>query len=545
MATLDVASDVDIIFTPEQLFSFSRKFYPLEFSLVVTNPSVAFCVRKDLLHRLDRRLVEAITSPEQVVFSNDAFFVACRDPSKAIKWHYYEESRYRDFMNKRESMLANAQGRNATPYWRVDRGTEQFRVLIVGATNMGNIGDDMIAKCIGSWMREIRPDCTLHFSDFRISRPDLADFDLIVVGGGGIVYVSQFGQNETDNLANYFKIPIWAREFAIPCIVLGVGVQGHRDQFSRDPLVKQFLTRSLRSASDIIVRDQSSRDVLGELSGYSISVLPDVAFSVGLQHSHYREARPTGSASSVTFIGEVVAGRVAFFATVLEKAPQDIAKVLYGVTVSYFVMSNDDIAHRDRLLQLLTPQGITCTVVDLRKLSTLEVLETFRSVSTVVTARLHGLVMAILAGTPALSVDLSIGKQSALISDFFPSAAGSVVQEACSRERILEKLSLLIAKPYLFSPDVVDIEAVINGTRAYTEKLRKWMFKSAGLGSDFACKASGQLSSPRDDAVSPEIQEPFDDPTPGHRITADVPRMAQIQTRLSAQESNHRLKKVR
>ena len=246
MATLDLVSDVDIVFTPEQLFPYSPKFYPLEFSLCVSNPAVAFCARKDLLHRLDRPLIEAISSPDQIVYSNDAFFVACLNPPEKIGWPYYEERRYRDYMDKRASVLANAQGRNSTPYWRVDKGTGDFKVLIVGATNMGNVGDDLIAPSIGDWVHEIKPDCGLYFSDFRVSRPDLADFDLVIVGGGGIVYVSQFGQNETDNLANYFKIPLWARELLIPCVVLGVGVQGRRDQFFRDPFVQQFLSRSLQ-----------------------------------------------------------------------------------------------------------------------------------------------------------------------------------------------------------------------------------------------------------------------------------------------------------
>ena len=242
MATLDLVPDADVIFTPEQLFPFSRKFYPLEFSLVVSNPKVAFCARKDLLHRLDRRLVEAIATPEQITYSNDAFFVACLSPPRTFRG-LYEERRYRDYMGKRASVLANAQGRNSTPYWRIDKGAGNFKALVVGATNMGNVGDDIIAGSIGSWLREAKADCSVFYSDFRVSRADLADFDLVIVGGGGIVYASQFGQNETDNLANYFKIPLWTKELSIACIVLGVGVQGRREQFFGDPLVRQFLER--------------------------------------------------------------------------------------------------------------------------------------------------------------------------------------------------------------------------------------------------------------------------------------------------------------
>ncbi len=475
MATLDLLSGVDIVFTPEQLFPYSRKFYPMEFSLVVSTPAVAFCARKDLLHRLDRRLVEAIAAPEQVIYSNDAFFVACLIPPKSVKWPYFEERRYRDYMDKRESVLANAQGRNSTPYWRVEEGNGNCKALVVGATNMGNVGDDLIAVSVGGWLREVKPDCTVYYSDFRVSRPDLADFDLVIVGGGGIVYVSQFGQNETDNLANYFKIPLWAEELSIPCLVLGVGVQGRREQFFRDPVVRKFLNRSLLAASEIVVRDKSSSEVLGELTGLAIGVLPDLAFTMAAQYPHFRSARAPGAAKSVAFVGEVLAGRVAFFGRLLEREAQDIYAGLAGVELRYFLMSNDDLPHRDRLLQLSAAHGKACTVHDLRALSMREVLDAFREVSGVVTARFHGLLLSIIAGTPVLSVDLSFGKQSVLIRDDFPSMANNLIDETSSTDSILERLRTLVENPSLFLADVAEIESVTSATRGYADILVKWM----------------------------------------------------------------------
>ncbi len=475
MATLDVVPDVDIVFTPKLLFPYSRKFYPLEFSLIVSNPAVAFCARKDVLHRLDRRLIEAISSPEQILYSNDAFFVACLNPPQKISWPYYEEQRYRDYMDKRASVLANAQGRNSTPYWLVDNDAGDFKVLIVGATNMGNVGDDLIAASIGGWVREIKPECGLYFSDFRVSRSDLADFDLVIVGGGGIVYVSQFGQNETDNLANYFKIPLWARELSIPCVVLGVGVQGRREQFFRDPLVKRFLSRSLQAASEIVVRDTSSRDVLGELTTQAITVLPDLAFSIASKYPYFRNPRPGTAAESIAFVGEVVGDRLAFFGRLLEDEMREILRNLSAVELRYFLMSNDDLPHRDRLVQLLASQGRGCKVHDLRGAKMPEAVEAFRGVSGVVTARFHGLVLSIIAGTPALSIDLSFGKQSVLIREDFPSMANNLIDETCPANAIAEKLRALAENPSSLMTEIAEIEAVSVATHGYADKLEKWI----------------------------------------------------------------------
>ena len=73
MAAMDLLPFVDAIYAPSELFPFSRKFLPLEFSLLRKSTKVGFCVQKDALHRLDTGLLVAVSEPEQSVFSNEVF----------------------------------------------------------------------------------------------------------------------------------------------------------------------------------------------------------------------------------------------------------------------------------------------------------------------------------------------------------------------------------------------------------------------------------------------------------------------------------------
>ena len=339
---------------------------------------------------------------------------------------------------------------------------------------MGNVGDDLIATAIGDWVRQVKDDCTLTFCDFRITRPDLADFDFVIVGGGGIVYSGQFGQNETDNLANYFKIPLWARERGIPCVVLGVGVQGRPDQFSRDPLVRQFLSHSLLATSGIVVRDSPSKEVLGDLSGREITVLPDLALSFVSKHTHHRSERAGGRAKAIASIGPVFSAS-AFFRRPLEESAAEILMSLGVVDVRYFVMSNDDLPHRDRLLELLAASQMTCTVVDLRKLPMDQALAAFLEVSA---SLRHACMGEYSRSSQAFRLCRSTGvtgKQAALIKDFLPSMANSVIDEKTPLDEVLEKLRSFVTQPCAFLPTIAEVEAIGAATQGYAELLGVWL----------------------------------------------------------------------
>lgn len=479
LTSLDLLPFVDIVFTPKAFFPYSRKFYPLEFSAVATGLSVGFCVKKDEMHRIDPKLLEAIDSPDQVVYSNDVFVVGCTNPTKSLQWYYFEERRYAEYKLLRESALVGVMGRNTTRYWRIDKGSGEHKVLVVGATNMGNIGDDLIAAAIGGIIRKINTDSSLYFSDFNVSRADLADFDLVIVGGGGIIYSSQFGMNETDNLSNYMKIPLWAKDLSIPCVIMGVSVQGRPGHLSRDPFVSNFLRQSLLSASAITVRDRLSADQLGEITGGQLTVLPDLVFSFATQYPFYKNLYERGCSRGIAFVGELFSTRLAFFNHILNGEAKQFFGIFGATDIRYCIMSNDDLSHKDRFVSLMASKGIECKVHDLRSSSVADVLNCFRGLSGIVTTRFHGLLLSIVAGCPALPIDLSFGKHAQLLSDYFPSIKSNLIDETNQTDQILTKLKALATQPVALLPCIVEIEKVSALTSEYTSVL-EGLLKSDG-----------------------------------------------------------------
>lgn len=471
-ASLDTLPFVDVFYSPERFFNYSRKFYPLEFSIVRSSNKVGFCVQKDLLHRIDCSLLEMVTEPRQVIFSNEVFIVVCLDAPTGIDWFYGQEQRYSEFCLLRESVIADSYGKNITPYWRVDKSFGEKKVLIVGATNMGNIGDDLLAAAIGANIRELDFNCSLYFSDFRVSKADLKCFDMIIVGGGGIIYSSQFGLNDTTNLSNYLKIPIWAAEFSIPCFLIGVGVQGRPGHLGRDPTVRNFLIKALCNTSTIAVRDSLSKSELEGLTGLDIVKLPDLMFAFGRQFSFFESRADRGSAKAVAFIGEIFASRISFFNRVLTQDISQFWQIFAGADLRYFVMSNDDIPHRDRFVHLAESAGLKCIVHDLRGLNIVEVLSVFRGMSAVVSTRFHGVIFSFLAGVPVISIDLSFGKHALLINDYINSAKDNLIDENCMLDDIYYKLDKLRNSPLEFLPDISELKSVIELTSSYLDILK-------------------------------------------------------------------------
>lgn len=467
MASMELLPFVDAIYAPAEFFPFSRKFLPLEFSTVRKSTNVGFCVQKDMLDRIDPGLLETVSSPEQLVFSNEVFIVGCTIPPKEVRCIFHENDRYREYLRLRDGALTGLCGRNRTPYWKIDRGAGDYKVLVVGATGMGNIGDDLIAISLGEHIRSARPECSIYFSDFRVSRSDLKDFDLIVVGGGGIVYVSLYGANDSDNLANYFKIPLWAKELSIPCLVLGVGVQGRRDQFSLNPIAAEFLGASLDAASAIVVRDQLTRLILAPLTKNEITVLPDPVISYADRFPYYEETYNNNS-PALAFIGEIFSDRLSFFNQPLRNYSESVIHVLEGRDINYFVMSNDDLPHKDKVVSFFSSKGVECHVHDLRKLALEQLIELFRRVSGVVTTRFHGLVLSIIAGCPVLSIDFSSGKHARLIMDYLPTMRRNLIDETLDSQQVLERLALLVSEPLSLVPASVEVRRIVNLTRQYT-----------------------------------------------------------------------------
>ena len=475
MATLELVPHVDWAFVPSRFFPFSDKFLPLEFSLVSGCGAVGFCVQKDKLWRLAEPVLRGCRSPYQIVYSNDVFFCGTTSPVTFPVYAQDMERRFAEFVELRESAYRGLMGRNSTRYWKISNTNGLRKVLVVGASNMGNIGDDLLAEAIGKLVESVCRDCVVHYANFEVSRADVSDFDLIVVGGGGIIYSNQFGANDTQNLANYLKLPIWADDAGVPCVLLGVGVQGRPRHIARDPMARAFATRSLSVASAVAVRDSASRNELGELAPVSVRLLPDLVFSLNAEKRTSGLEYQDRVRGMVAFVGEVFSERLKYFNNVLLSNPLAVISATGADRVYFAIMSNDDVPHAKRFEELMNSVGVVCEVKDLRTESFEGVLRFFGELSGVVTTRFHGLVMAAMSGTPVLSVDLSFGKHSLLVRDHLPSLKECVIDETFDRARIMDALANLAAFPGNHICCDSDLSAVYDQTTEYKRILSAYL----------------------------------------------------------------------
>jgi len=472
MASLDILHFLDVIYTHGKFFPYSRKFYPLEFSQISHGDSVGFCVRKDLLYKIGPQLLLQIDSPHQVIYLNDVFVVCCINPPKSIEWFYSVQERYNEYMELRESALIGSLGRHTTQYWYIEKKEAKKRILVIGASNMGNIGDDLIALSIGKHLRNAKSDCAISFSDFNVSKADLNDFDLVIVGGGGIVYsMGRAENNETENLANYFKFPYWANDLSIPCVIVGVGIPENPDHLFRDPYVIEFLTKALSYVSAIIVRDNLSKITLEAITKKQVILLPDLVFSYAREYPYYQSVNDIIKSNSIAFIGEIFSKKLTFFNNLLTSYFDDDYKMFKGKDIYYIVMSNDDECHKEQFITLLASKGIECYIHDIRTASIYDALNIFKNMSGVITTRFHGLVLSIISGCPAITVDISYGKNSRLIMDYFPSIKNNLIDETTEKNQILLKFDNFFNNPKSMLPSIDEVEAVNENNYRYIEIL--------------------------------------------------------------------------
>ncbi|MEM2112257.1 MAG: polysaccharide pyruvyl transferase family protein, partial [Candidatus Bathyarchaeia archaeon] len=150
-----------------------------------------------------------------------------------------------------------------------------MKVLIANAAGYGNLGDDSIRDALVGAIEQLNPAVKIVCTHPPPHKALVKEADLIIVGGGGLLYDSDFA-----NVVYYMSYLEWAQEFQKPNIALGVGVQGIITEKG-----KEYYKKVLNKVDLITTRDQESRDILINHLGISapVHVCADLAFLLKLQ----------------------------------------------------------------------------------------------------------------------------------------------------------------------------------------------------------------------------------------------------------------------
>ncbi len=416
-AALRALDEAEHVLVPSEFLPLNPRFGPLEYSWGLKDVGrLAWCCSKDDVHRLAPWLHRAAVESSSSAWSNEVFVVGGN-----FRW-----SRRADAASRRHLVAWHERVRRyrrGVPAYRslerkpVSSTTKATtgrvpRVLVVGASGMGNVGDDLIAEALAEILAE-------EGADVRLSGPDIdplrvARYDFVVVGGGGLVYASRDGSNETQNLGNYLKFGPIGRHFGIPVGLIGVGDQDHDGWIERDALTRTFARNSLAQFQQFTTRDGSSTSLLGRLGAADVRTGSDLLFSwAGRAEAG---VRPTVNPSArIALVGELYCYRA--FREGLADDDPPLASRLQEREFDVLIMSNDDVPHARRAYGALRRAGAIVEMVDLRNRDFQALSSLFASYRGVITTRFHGLALAALAGVPVLALDEPEGKKARLLRD--------------------------------------------------------------------------------------------------------------------------------
>lgn len=415
-AALRALGEADYVLVPTEFLPLNPRFAPLEFSWGLQGiERLAWCCSKDDVHRLAPWLHPAAAAPASCGWANEVFVVGgnfqwARPADAASRRHlvaWFERvRRYR-------KGVPDARSEERWPLARLpDDAAGKRRVLIVGASGMGNVGDDLLAEVIAGMLAE-------EGAEVRLAGPDIdprkvAKYDAVVVGGGGLIYASRDGSNETQNLANYLKFGPMGRHLGIPVGLIGVGDQDHARGIERDSLTQTFARNALAQFQQITTRDGDSTSLLGRLGAADVRTGCDLLF-------HWADQARAAVKPSITptpriaLVGELC--RYPAFVDGLAERDGPLVPLVRDREFDVLIMSEDDLPHAKRMCRMLQQAGASAAQVDVRDRDFDALVFLFASYRGILTTRFHGLVFAALAGVPVLALDERDGKKARLLRE--------------------------------------------------------------------------------------------------------------------------------
>lgn len=412
-AAVEAADEAELVLVPSEFLGEHPRFVPLEYSWGLRHEGrrIAWCCSKDDAHRLAPWVHEEHGERRHCRWANEVFVLCGRFGwSRKASWRSV-----RHWQAWRERVGEYVTGRGdperefrAAPGARKGNGP---RVLVVGASGMGNIGDDLLSLVLAELLRR-HANARVWWSDSDVAPGHLRRFDAVIVGGGGLVYASRDGRNETQNLANYLKFGPMCRQAGLPVAMIGVSDQDHAGGLDRDEATREFARTCMPLFGRSTTRDSSSTGLLKGLGLEQVETGPDLLFG-WLQRAR-RATRPSQhQPPRLAMAGELLDNP--HVAAGLQDQTSPLSRALGARYVDLLLMSSDDVSHAKRLSPILTKLGCTVSIQDFRGVPFENLVHGFSQYVGLVTTRFHGLVLAMLCDVPVLAVDDPQGKKARLL----------------------------------------------------------------------------------------------------------------------------------
>ncbi|MFI6007488.1 polysaccharide pyruvyl transferase family protein [Streptomyces sp. NPDC051243] len=301
--------------------------------------------------------------------------------------------------------------------------TQDLRIGLLGSYGGCNMGDEAILMCVLSCLRAHRPQARLvvfsrNSDHTRSHQPEadevvdwegvpqrpvldvLAGLDLLVLGGGGILYDGE--------ARRYLRLVKAAHERGVPTFAYAIGAGPLRDADDREAV-----RTVLPEMTDVVVRDEESRLVLEEVGvERDLTVTADPALTLTpepfTEDMMRRESLPTG--------GRLVGMSVREPGRAAEKLDEDGYHALLAdvadflarrldAQVVFVPMERQDVRHAHGVLSRMSAPDRGRILNN--SYSPGEILGFMSHLDMVVGMRLHVVIFAALAGLPVLPLPYS------------------------------------------------------------------------------------------------------------------------------------------
>ncbi|MGO1079796.1 polysaccharide pyruvyl transferase family protein [Inquilinus sp. CA228] len=359
-------------------------------------------VHKGLMPRLPRQSLQALVIHGDIVHANEVFVVFARHGG-----------------GTKPSVLDVARRRHSQPvldYVKRDirvrpRSTDR-RAVVVSAFGVGNVGDDAVS--FGA--REVL--YRSGFDEVALVGPNpdysvIDTADLVVVGGGGLLYDSSFS-----NVSNYTAPIRYAYERGIPSAVLGVGAQG-----IRTTLGAAAYKDALSLARLVTVRERSDATLLTETVGLkNVHTTGDLALLLadGPRPVPVRRDPNLAVLSLSHSLESWLAKRDSTIDAYLDETLDSLGKG-YNTVVGV-VHSVDDEAIYERLRQRREIHVVKAAEFDVSA-----IMDLYASAGLAVSSRFHGLLFSVMGRTPLVQVCGPTSKSGRALAERFPSLTRAAI----------------------------------------------------------------------------------------------------------------------
>lgn len=320
--------------------------------------------------------------------------------------------------------------------------SRSVNVLIVSAASFGNVGDDIVSLVSEAIIRDIVPNVETKFADLSFDHEELVWADVVVLGGGGVLYDSSI-----DNVDNYLRFIDHAKLMGKKTIGIGLGTQGINTDYG-----KRRYRETLSKIDLLIVRDREDAEVLSDIGVIGpIHAMTDLAFLMPKylpeMQKYYRYHDSPDNASVANF--RVGLKRLIGVSVALESdrvnvsnsydKPKDYDKdsecekqfILKLANdpknkVVLVLQSEDDrefyesIQEKDSDIEMVTFPKHT---------GVLGLMDVYREFDAVVTSRYHGFITSLLTQKPVYVIDgANSRKIIRTINSYLPSLSDNIIK---------------------------------------------------------------------------------------------------------------------